>query len=144
MGFLAWRSRVIGAILITKHIWSNNLPPLPPTTKAVKEIEIWIIATRIRIKHKRDLLKTVIPNQEVQQNHLGFFFRVNMTEPISGLRLCRGRCVWRICILVWTYHWEVPTSVFIFWSTGLLEKIFPVDVALTSLSAYVWQEDGSL
>lgn len=36
---------------------------------------------------------------------------------------------------MWTRHWVGPSSVFIIWSTGFLEKIFPVDVALSSLWA---------
>lgn len=43
-----------------------------------------------------------------------------------------------------SHHWVDPSSVFIFWSTGFLDKIFPVDVDLTSLLAHMWQEVGPL
>lgn len=84
---------------------------------------MWTIVIRICIKHKTKLLGPAIPNQKVQQNHQGFFLRINVPGPVSGLLLCQAG--WRICIVVWTYHWEGPSSLFMFLEHWVPWEVFP-------------------
>lgn len=84
----------------------------------------------------------MVPNQEVQQNHLGFFFRINMHGPHLRLPSLLGGLE--------NLHYGLDSplgrlfSHFYIWRTRFLEKFFPVDVNLTSLSTHIGQEDGPL